>query len=262
MSSPQFFAFASTTTVYTARGVSVDLHRVTCARLRRRTTALLHGDVTRRGVLLGAAVAVSATYDAWAKNYEFLDGRTAVTDLLGLTEARERIIQRARGDVLEIGVGTGLNLPLYERSSLTSLTGVDASNAMLKRAYLRARATGANLLRADVTALPFADETFDTVVDTFSLCTFDDAEAALREIRRVLKSQPTSRLLMVEHAASDITPLRLYQDITANTVTSLSKGCVWNQRVLQLAQAARFATLRRYSLLGGTVISLEMVPVE
>eukprot|EP00171_Calliarthron_tuberculosum_P021006 IDg21006t1 len=216
--------------------------------------------MTRRAALR-LAIGGGAAYDVWADRYEKLDGRTPVTALLGLTEARENTLQRAHGDVLELGVGTGVNLPLYTRDNLSSLTAADASAAMLAEAEGRARAARAHLVRADAAALPFDDAMFDTVVDTFSLCTFKDPYAALCEMHRVLRPVRASRLLLVEHTASDFAPLRAYQDAVAPAVATLSKGCVWNQRVEEMAKDARFFTVQRSTLLAGTVLVLEMAPV-
>lgn len=229
-----------------------------CAAPRRAPTCSL----TRRAALQLAVAGSGALYDAWASRYEILDGRTALTDALGLTSARHTVLSRAHGDVLELAVGTGVNLPLYERDALASLTAADASAAMLQQAASRARKARATLVQADVAALPFADAMFDTVVDTFSLCTFEQPLEALREMRRVLRPTQMSRLLLVEHAASDVGVLRAYQDAVADVVTTLSKGCVWNQRVEDLVKEAGFFTVERRKLLAGTVLVLEMSPVE
>ena len=213
--------------------------------------------LTRRAFLLAAA-GVPAAYDAWAKRYNALDGRNALTGALGFTAARRSLLSRADGDVLEVGVGTGVNLPLYDRATLRSLTGIDASSAMLSQAADNADASKAVLLQADVSELPFHSNSFDTVVDTFSLCTFGDSTStALLEFRRVLR--PGARLLLLEHTASDSPYLRVYQNATAPVVTKFSKGCRWNQRVEEMAHDVGFSTVYKETLLAGTVVLLELV---
>lgn len=110
------------------------------------------------------------------------------------------IVREARGDVLELAVGTGRNLALYGTG--TRVTGIELSEAMLERARARAAELGleAKLVQGDAQALPFPDASFDTVVCTFSLCTIPDDRRALAEARRVLR--PGGRLLLAEHVRS------------------------------------------------------------
>ncbi|MFI6076113.1 class I SAM-dependent methyltransferase [Actinoplanes sp. NPDC051343] len=122
---------------------------------------------------------------------------------------REWVCSRARGDVLEVAVGTGLNLGLYPPG--TRLTGVDLSPEMLARARSRSAAINApiELKEADVEALPFGDGTFDTVVSTLAMCAVPDERAAVLEMRRVLR--PGGRLLLLDHIGSNWWPIRAGQ---------------------------------------------------
>ncbi len=106
---------------------------------------------------------------------------------------------RARGDVLEIGVGTARNLPHYPPE--VRLTGIDLSPGMLEHARARARrlAREIDLQLGDAQVLPFPDESFDTVVSTLSLCSIPDHAAAVREAVRVLRHG--GRILLLEHVA-------------------------------------------------------------
>lgn len=101
---------------------------------------------------------------------------------------REWVCSRARGDTLEVGVGTGLNLPFYNED--VTLTGVDLSPAMLAIARTRGDELGrqVELHEADAQALPFPDASFDTVTCTLSLCNIPDDRRAVAEMRRVLRA--------------------------------------------------------------------------
>src|SRR5215470_11443277 len=114
--------------------------------------------------------------------------------------ARRLVVPEATGDVLEVGVGTGLNFGLYR--DVASLAGVDPDPYMLERARPRAAELRfpTELHQAGAERMPFEDARFDTAVVTFTLCTIPDPEAALTEVRRVLK--PGGRLLFVEHTRS------------------------------------------------------------
>jgi ubiquinone/menaquinone biosynthesis C-methylase UbiE len=118
---------------------------------------------------------------------------------------REWVCSRARGDVLEVAVGTGLNLGLYPPEA--RLTGVDLSPEMLVRARSRANEIGRaiELKEADVADLPFDDDTFDTVVATLAMCAVPDERAGIAEIRRVLR--PGGRLLLLDHIGSNWWPI-------------------------------------------------------
>jgi ubiquinone/menaquinone biosynthesis C-methylase UbiE len=116
-----------------------------------------------------------------------------------ILEERKRWIPRAHGNVLELGVGSGLNLPFYDAAKVTRVTGIDPSAPLLERAASRASEApfGVELLQGHAEALPFSDRTFDTVVVTYSLCSVDEPLHALAEARRVLR--PDGELVFVEH---------------------------------------------------------------
>ena len=127
----------------------------------------------------------SSKYDTYAASYDQLDGGKTAT-ALGIDQARSAMIQQARGKVLEIGVGTGLNLDKYAREQLVSLTLVDISEGMLREASSRIRSLP-NLRGIDVKVVQadatnelvdlFGSESFDTVIDSFSLCTMGNEGA-------------------------------------------------------------------------------------
>jgi methyltransferase OMS1 len=195
-------------------------------------------------------------YDAYAPSYDALDGGQAATRL-GFDELRRSAVARARGDVLEVGVGTGLNLPMYDWSGVRSLVALDASQGMLSEARKRVLDLGVSskvqLRQGDAASLPFADSSFDAVLDTYSLCVFADPESALREMRRVLK--PDGIIICVEHQRAGGL-LGAYQDATQPLVTPMSKGCVWNQDVRAIARKVGCREVSADEALLGTVISL------
>jgi len=114
---------------------------------------------------------------------------------------RRRVVPAAQGRVLEIGVGSGLNLPLY-MDAAEHVVGVDTSPRLLSMArhVHRSGAASTELIEGSAEALPLEDKSIDTVVTTWTLCTIPDVNAALREMRRVLK--PSGALLFVEHGRS------------------------------------------------------------
>lgn len=116
---------------------------------------------------------------------------------------------RATGDVLEVAVGTGLNLPVYGPD--VSLIGIDLSPEMLEIARRRAAEIGrdVDLREGDAHELAFDDASFDSVVCTYSLCNIPDTDRALAEMNRVLRDD--GRLLLVDHIRSSSTPLRWLQ---------------------------------------------------
>lgn len=116
------------------------------------------------------------------------------------SEHRAWACSRAKGDVLEVAIGTGLNLPHYPPG--VHLTGVDLSAEMLALADARARdlRVRIDLKQADAQELPFEDRSYDTVVCTYALCSVPDVAAAVHEMRRVLR--PNGRLILVDHVRS------------------------------------------------------------
>ncbi len=156
----------------------------------------------------------------WEKLAPRYDKDIAFFERLLFADGRHWVCSQARGEVLEIGVGTGRNLEHYPPS--IRLTTIDISPPMLDIARQRASTLGreVDLRVGDAQALEFADESFDTVVFTLSLCSIPDDRKALREARRVLR--PGGRLLLLEHVASPRWPVRSVQRlldwITVRTV--------------------------------------------
>ena len=153
--------------------------------------------------MAGPLTAIGRGYDRiFARVY---DPVLAGPERAGIGRARDGLLADATGRVLEIGAGTGANLPHLPRSGITSLLLVEPSAPMRDRLARRVRAEQAHLpvdthiVDGSAAALPVADGTIDTVVSTLVLCSVPDIDAAVRELHRVLA--PGGRLLLLEHVA-------------------------------------------------------------
>lgn len=154
---------------------------------------------------------------------------------------RRSVVTRAAGKVLEIGFGTGLNLPHYT-SAATSLTLLDPAHFLPRRVQQRMDACRARqVVRVDGDAqrLPFYDATFDTVVTTYALCSIPDARAALTEARRVL--HPRGTLLFAEHGRAAELSVARWQDRVNGWHQFWGCGCNVNRPIQQWIEEAGFA---------------------
>ena len=174
-------------------------------------------------------------WDRYASRY---DREIRRSERLLFPGGRSWVCSRTRGEVLEVAIGTGLNLPYYPQG--ITLTGIDLSPAMLAIARDRAEALGleADLREASAEALPFPDASFDTVVCTVSLCNIPGDRAAIAEMYRVLR--PGGRLILLDHVASDrrwvLAIERLLEPVTIRL-----NGDYLTRRPLPLVEAAGFA---------------------
>ncbi len=136
----------------------------------------------------------------WDKKSRSYDREMRFFERALFGDSRDWACSQARGDVLEVAVGTGLNLDAYPLD--IRLTGIDLSDEMLAIARTRARELGREvaLRQGDAHSLPFDNATFDTVVCTFGLCAIPDIDKALDEMTRVLR--PGGRLILVDHVSS------------------------------------------------------------
>jgi ubiquinone/menaquinone biosynthesis C-methylase UbiE len=157
-----------------------------------------------------------------------------------VTAERERIIPLARGVVLEIGMGSGLNLPFYNPDQVTKVIGVDPNQAFLRLGEARQQASPVPLeiIRAPAEALPLEAASVDTVVITYTLCSVDDPEQALREVRRVLK--PGGKVLLLEHGLSPEPGVARWQHRLNPIWKSLAVGCNLTRPVSELLKRAGF----------------------
>ena len=176
----------------------------------------------------------------FAANYDHIMSRT---ENAGLAAHRRALLADAAGDVLEIGAGTGANLPFYGEG-VRSLTITEPEGPMVQRLRRRLEqtsATGPDLrfVQAPAERLPFDDESFDTVVSTLVLCTVDDQGQALSELKRVLR--PGGRLLFLEHVrAEEGQRLARWQDRMLPIGVRMAHGCRCNRRTVDGIRRAGF----------------------
>jgi ubiquinone/menaquinone biosynthesis C-methylase UbiE len=160
-----------------------------------------------------------------------------------LQRYRREVVTAASGRVLEVGVGSGLNFPLYSKQ-VDIVFGIDPSPRLLAIARQRAATASirAELLQGSATAIPLADNTIDTVVMTWTLCSIPDPLTALREIRRVLK--PHGKLLFVEHGLSSEPRIERWQHRLTPVWGHIAGGCHLDRKMDDLIRTAGFDILR------------------
>ncbi|MFC6965097.1 class I SAM-dependent methyltransferase [Halocatena marina] len=188
---------------------------------------------------------IKRKYNDFASIYSTME---RVQELLGLRKLRQRLLQRASGEVLEVACGTGANFPYYPQGC--AVTAVDLSPAMVKIAEQRTKtvASNINIQLMDAEQLAFPEKSFDTVVSTLTLCTFPDPIAALEEMKRVCRKD--GRILLLEHGRSSNRLVGRFQDIREDAHAK-RLGCHWNREPLELVeQAGLHPIVTRRTLLG------------
>lgn len=186
----------------------------------------------------------------WEKIAPSYDKQMAFAEKVQFAGGRQWLGARAEGRVLEVAIGTGLNLPHYPAG--VTVTGIELSPAMLAIAEQRAADLGldADLRTGDAEHLPFGDESFDTVVCALSLCAIPDPTAAIAEMRRVLV--PGGRLLLLDHIGSTWPPIYAAQWLVER-LTIRAAGEHFTRRQLPQVQAAGFDVVESERLKAGTV---------
>jgi ubiquinone/menaquinone biosynthesis C-methylase UbiE len=153
---------------------------------------------------------------------------------------RSELIPLASGTVLEVGIGSGLNLPFYS-SRVSSVCGLDPSLELLDMARKRAKGTSVPVTLVAQGAeekLPLDEQSVDTVVVTWSLCSMRDPLSALRQVRRVLRS--TGQLLFVEHGLAPDARVRTWQNRLNPVWRRIGGGCNLNRKIDDLIRSAGF----------------------
>jgi ubiquinone/menaquinone biosynthesis C-methylase UbiE len=155
-----------------------------------------------------------------------------------LAAYRDRIVPAATGRVLEIGIGSGLNLPLYS-PSVQHVIGLDPSPRLLQMARgAQRRNLPVDFIEGSADGIPLEKASIDTVVTTWTLCSIPDADRALREMHRVLKS--AGRLLFVEHGRAPDPNVVWWQDRLTPIWKCLGGGCHLNRAIGSLIEGAGF----------------------
>jgi len=160
---------------------------------------------------------------------------------------RKQVLSEAKGEVLEIGFGTGLNLAYYPQT-VQKISTADPNPGMNSLALKNIEASHIpveyHILSSE--HLPFANEQFDTIVSTWTLCSIADVEQALREIRRVLK--PDGRFLFIEHGLSPDAKVQVWQHRLTPLQKKLLGGCHLDRNIKQLIadQGFHFETLKEF----------------
>jgi AhpD family alkylhydroperoxidase len=182
------------------------------------------------------------------------DTAMRVADRAGLRRARERVVAGARGDVLEIGIGTGLNLSAYPAD--TALHAIDPSEPALALARRRAARLGRSIVLAagDAAALPYPDDRFDVLVGTFVLCSVDDVAETLREGRRVLR--PGGAMHFLEHTRSNHPGIAWLQARLAPAWSRASGGCRLDHDVRSTIEAAGLRIIKEEARAGGLLVEI------
>jgi ubiquinone/menaquinone biosynthesis C-methylase UbiE len=183
---------------------------------------------------------VGRIYDeTWGRGFSALYDRCfKAAEEAGLREMRRDVLAGARGRVLEVGAGTGLNIELYPEQGIESLTLSEPDPLMVKqlREKLRQSEREAELIPAPAEDLPFADDSFDSVTVTLVLCTVPDQRAALLEIQRVLR--PGGQLLFLEHVRAEDPGLARWQDRLEKPWRFLGDGCHCNRDTVAAIEAS------------------------
>ena len=178
--------------------------------------------------------------------------------LLGMGKYRARMFSNARGKVLDVACGYGLNFDVLPHD--IQLTAIDFSPVMLDMAKRHADQLGltVDIREGDAEDLRFADNSFDTVISALATCSFTDPVTALKEMRRVCK--PDGNILLVEHGRSQNELLGWYQD--RNATQEVELGCRWNQQPHELVKEAGLEILSDKRSLFGILHSIRAIPVK
>jgi ubiquinone/menaquinone biosynthesis C-methylase UbiE len=164
---------------------------------------------------------------------------------------RQEVVGQARGVVLEVGAGSGMNFALYLPGQVERVEAIEPDAAMLGYAEPRRAAAPVpiTLTAAPAEALPFADETFDSAVATLVFCSVSDPLRSLGEIKRVLK--PGGALLLVEHVRAEGALTGHVQDMLTPLTKRMAGGCHWNRDTASAVTQAGFQITSLRSIMGG-----------
>jgi ubiquinone/menaquinone biosynthesis C-methylase UbiE len=153
---------------------------------------------------------------------------------------REKIVPRASGDVLEIGFGSGLNLPYYDRDKVRRIWGLEPSAGMRRLASKAIARSSLDVELIDLPGeeIPLDDDSADTVLVTYTLCTIPEVAEALDGMRRVLK--PEGRLLFCEHGKAPDSGVQMWQERLNPAWKKIAGGCNMNRDIVAILQESGF----------------------
>lgn len=191
------------------------------------------------------------------RRYNRISAFFDVMDMMIKTDWRKKLLSQVKGSVLEVGIGTGANLPYYPEN--ISLTGIDFSPGMLRFARKKAEMLNISLalLEMDAQNMDFPDDTFDFVVTSCVYCSVPDPVAGLKEMRRVVK--PDGKVLMLEHMRSENPAIGKAMD-WLNPIFVRMIGANINRRTLENIMKAGFVIEENEQLLGTIVRRMVLNP--
>lgn len=186
-------------------------------------------------------------YDRVSKVYDILE---QPMEVMSLKKSRVEVTKDLKGKVLEVGVGTGKNIPYYPND--ISIIAIDFSDKMLAKAREKAKKLNkkVELIQMDVQNMNFADNTFDMVFTTCVFCSVPDPIEGLKEIRRVCK--PDGKIIMIEHVRSEQKVLGLLMDIFNPLIVNLY-GANINRNTVENVEKAGFNSVQATNLTGDIV---------
>jgi ubiquinone/menaquinone biosynthesis C-methylase UbiE len=156
-----------------------------------------------------------------------------------LAAYRQRVVPEATGCVLEIGIGSGINLPLYSPKIVQQVIGLEPSPKLLDMARrVERHGMSVDFVEGSAEEIPLENASVDTVLTTWTLCTIPDPDSALRQMRRVLK--PGGRLLFVEHGRAPDPKVVWWQDRLTPIWKRIGGGCHLNRPINSLIEGAGF----------------------
>lgn len=200
------------------------------------------------------------TSEVIKRRYNRISSIYEVMDKMIKDKWRHDLLSQVSGEVLEVGIGTGANLPYYPKD-IRSLTGVDFSSGMLKLAKEKVLRGNfpypIELFEADIQNLPFPDNTFDSIVSTCVFCSVPDPIRGLKELRRVCK--PTGQIYMLEHMRSENKIIGLTMDIL-NPLTVRLWGANINRETLRNIETSDIRIDSSIFLMGSIFRQLTLSP--
>ena len=157
-----------------------------------------------------------------------------------ITYQRKKVVPLAEGKILEVGIGSGLNLPFYNKSKIEEIWGIDPSeelNAMAKKVAIK-EDINVNFITSSAEDIPFPNDYFDTVLITYTMCTIPSVLQANKEIRRVLKS--SGKMIFCEHGVSPDENIKKWQKRLNSIWGKIAGGCNINRNIPMLIKSSGF----------------------